>query len=97
MNNIPRATRLEPFDLSARQLQVLELAAQGLNREQMAQNLGIANSTVPQHLKAIYRKLGVPNRTAAVALALTAGIVNNPPPNTPCCPRCGFRMSSDCH
>jgi DNA-binding NarL/FixJ family response regulator len=54
--------------LTARERQVLEYAARGKENEAIALELGIARATVAKHLEHVYRKLGVPNRTAAAAL-----------------------------
>jgi DNA-binding NarL/FixJ family response regulator len=54
--------------LSPRELQVLEMASHGLRNAEIAQSLSVSVHAVKFHLAAIYRKLGVSNRTeAAVA------------------------------
>jgi LuxR family maltose regulon positive regulatory protein len=58
---------LEP--LSNRELDVLRLVAAGLTNRAIAQELSIAVSTVKTHMKNIHAKLGVLNRTQAVARA----------------------------
>ena len=56
--------------LSARQIEVLELLAQGLPNEVIAERLYISRNTVKFHVAAIYQRLGVRNRVqAAHALA----------------------------
>jgi LuxR family maltose regulon positive regulatory protein len=55
--------------LSNRELEVLRLVAAGLSNQQIAQKLFIAVSTVKSHLNSVYGKLGVKNRTQAVARA----------------------------
>jgi DNA-binding NarL/FixJ family response regulator len=52
--------------LSARELSVLELIAQGATNEEIAGELLLSPHTVKQHTRAIYRKLAVRNRSAAV-------------------------------
>jgi DNA-binding NarL/FixJ family response regulator len=54
--------------LSNRERQVLEQVASGKANEAVALELEIAPGTVAKHLEHAYRKLGVPNRTAAAAL-----------------------------
>ena len=54
--------------LTARERQVLEQVVLGKGNEAIALELGIAPATVAKHLEHAYRKLGVPNRTAATAL-----------------------------
>jgi DNA-binding CsgD family transcriptional regulator len=67
------ALRLSP--LTAREVQVLDLAARGLPVGAIAQQLTISRGTVKSHLEHIYAKLGVANRTAAVAQALRTGLI----------------------
>jgi DNA-binding NarL/FixJ family response regulator len=58
----------QPEDpLSPRELEVLALMAEGATNAEIAQRLFIAKSTVQSHVKSILRKLGVRNRTEAVA------------------------------
>jgi DNA-binding CsgD family transcriptional regulator len=58
--------------LTSRELEVLEMAAQGLTNDAMAQRLSLSVHGVKFHLSSIYRKLGVSNRTEAVAQLLTS-------------------------
>lgn len=60
--------------LTAREREVLSLAALGLAAKQIAKQLGISAKTVERHKTKIFAKLGVPNQTAAVSLALTEGL-----------------------
>lgn len=63
--------------LSARESQVLGETARGLTNEQVAARLQVSVHAVKFHLAAIYRKLGVTNRTEAASVylrALAAGI-----------------------
>lgn len=60
--------------LTAREREVLSLAALGLAAKQIAKQLGISTKTVERHKTKIYAKLGVPNQTAAVRLALSNGL-----------------------
>jgi DNA-binding CsgD family transcriptional regulator len=64
--------------LTPRQQEVLVLAAQGLNRPQIAEQLGLRLYTVGTHLKMIHRKLGLHNRAAVVAFALRMGLAGSP-------------------
>ena len=61
--------------LSLREVEVLTLAARGLSVRGIAETLTISPATVKTHLEHIYRKLGVRDRTAAVANALRAGFI----------------------
>ena len=51
---------------SARQTEILQLIAQGRSNKEIARQLGLTEGTVKQHLYALYRKLGVRNRTQAL-------------------------------
>ena len=68
-----------PFDLTRRELQVLRLMGRGLADKQIAQELVISVKTVSHHAGAIYRKLGVTNRLAAVAVARREGLIPDEP------------------
>jgi DNA-binding NarL/FixJ family response regulator len=55
--------------LSARELEVLRLVAEGLTDARVAERLHLSPRTVGRHLESVYRKLGVSSRTAAVRRA----------------------------
>jgi DNA-binding NarL/FixJ family response regulator len=59
--------------LTDRELEVLELAAQGLTNHEIAQRLYISVRTVEAHLTHVYNKLGVASRTEAVVHAMRRG------------------------
>jgi len=61
--------------LSARELDVLGLAAEGAANREIARALHISEATVKTHLLRVYAKLGVNDRTAAVTAALAKGIL----------------------
>ena len=61
--------------LSLREWQVLELVAEGLRNKEIAVALGISADTVGMHVKNLYTKLDVHDRTAAVAKAIRRGII----------------------
>lgn len=61
--------------LSAREVEVLRLAAEGLTDGQIAARLSISRRTVGQHLSSIYTRLDVPSRAAAVRVALARGVI----------------------
>lgn len=64
-----------PTELTGREREVVELLAQGLANRQIAKRLFLSEATVKTHLVHAYEKLGVDNRTAAVAAARAAGIL----------------------
>ncbi len=53
----------EARPLSARQQEILRLLSLGRSNKQIAEQLGLATGTVKQHMYALFRKLGVSNRT----------------------------------
>jgi DNA-binding NarL/FixJ family response regulator len=61
--------------LSVREWQVLELVAEGMRNKEIAAALGISGDTVGMHVKNLYTKLDVHDRTAAVANAIRRGII----------------------
>ncbi|HEY4427061.1 MAG TPA: LuxR C-terminal-related transcriptional regulator [Solirubrobacteraceae bacterium] len=65
--------RLSP--LTARELEVITLAADGLTGRMIAELLEISPATVKTHFEHIFRKLGVGDRTSAVAYALRGGLI----------------------
>jgi DNA-binding NarL/FixJ family response regulator len=52
-------------DLTAREREILELVVEGLSNAQIAGRLYLSESTIKQHLGAVYKELGVSNRTQA--------------------------------
>lgn len=58
--------------LSAREAEVLEMAARGLTNTQVAEQLCVTVHAVKFHLASIFRKLEVANRTEAAVLYLEA-------------------------
>jgi two-component system NarL family response regulator len=69
------AERLPCDELTTREQQVLALVVEGASNGQIAGQLGIAGSTVKNHISSIFEKLGVTQRTEAVAVAIKRGIV----------------------
>jgi DNA-binding NarL/FixJ family response regulator len=61
--------------LTPREVQVLELLAEGLPNKTIAQRLGISDQTVKFHVSAISGKLGAANRTDAVRRAVRRGLI----------------------
>ena len=72
------AAREGQSGLSAREIQILELIAKGLRNKEIAGELGIGQETVQTHIKRLFVKLQVSDRTAAVTVALRRGIVHMP-------------------
>lgn len=74
------AARLAQFtprsDLTEREIEVLGLVARGLSNKEVANTIGRTDETVKIHLKNIFAKLGVADRTEAVTQALTRGLIH---------------------
>jgi DNA-binding NarL/FixJ family response regulator len=64
---------MEP--LTARELQVLQLVAQGLPNKGIARRLGISENTAKFHVASLCGKLGASSRTEAVTLAARRGLI----------------------
>lgn len=61
--------------LTARELEVLALAAQGSTNRDLARELHVSEATVKTHLHHAFTKLGVDNRQAAIAAAVRRGLI----------------------
>lgn len=61
--------------LSARERDVLSLLSQGRTNREIARELGLSVETVKTHCERLYRRLGVSDRTDAVAKGLRGGII----------------------
>lgn len=62
--------------LTLREIEVVELLAQGKSNKAIGQILGIAEETVKTHLKRLYEKLGAADRAQAVAIALRQQLID---------------------
>jgi LuxR family maltose regulon positive regulatory protein len=72
-SQVPESELIEP--LSEREIEVLQLIAEGLTNPDIAARLYLSLNTVKVHTRNIYGKLGVNNRTQAVARARSLGIL----------------------
>ena len=68
----------KPVDLTPRELETLQLLAEGLSNKEIAGALAVSPRTVNFHLDNIYSKLGVSSRTEAAIYALRRGWVRKP-------------------
>jgi DNA-binding NarL/FixJ family response regulator len=64
-----------PEPLTAREIEVLELLAEGLSNKAIAAALGVSDQTIKFHVGSISGKLGAANRTDAVRLAVRRGLI----------------------
>ena len=67
-------TQKNPANLTAREIEVLGLVAQGLRNAQIAERLVLSEKTIDHHVSAILRKLDVRTRGEASAQAVTLGL-----------------------
>jgi DNA-binding NarL/FixJ family response regulator len=64
-----------PAGLTAREVEVLRLLAQGLSNKDIAARLVITPKTAGNHIEHIYSKIGATNRTAASLFAMQHGLL----------------------
>ena len=80
VNNVPRgptrATRDNPFGLTARQLEVLRHLSDGMTNAEIADRLFVSSRTVDHHVSAILGKLGAGSRSDAASMARDAGLLD---------------------
>ncbi len=70
-----RASPAPAEDLTPRELEVLQLLADGLSNKQMARRLGVSEHTVKFHVNAILSKMDAHTRTEAVTRAARLGLI----------------------
>jgi DNA-binding NarL/FixJ family response regulator len=65
----------EPEELTAREMEVLQLLVEGLPNKEIARRLGISEHTVKFHVTTVLGKLGARTRTEAVTRAIRQGVI----------------------
>lgn len=65
---------IQKFGLTEQELKILHLLAEGLNNEEMSHLISLSRETIKGHVKALFRKLQVKNRTEAAVLAVREGL-----------------------
>jgi DNA-binding NarL/FixJ family response regulator len=70
----PNGSRRNEYSLTQREHDILALLAEGKSNREIAQRLYLSEKTVKAHLAAIFRKLGVTNRTQAAMMAVQMGV-----------------------
>jgi len=74
--------------LTPRQLQILEMLAEGASDAEVARALGIAERTLRWHLANVHERLGTRSRVQMMAVALRLRLLPCPCPHTNECPLC---------
>ena len=73
---IPATSRVTSHEeLTARELEVLAMLAEGLPNREIAERLGVSEHTIKFHISSILDKLGAATRTEAVTLGLRMGLI----------------------
>ena len=68
-----------PYGLTPRELEALQQLAHGKTNQEISRDLFISELTVANHLRHVYAKIGVSNRTDAVVFAVRQGLAELPP------------------
>ena len=71
------ATRANPGELTARELDVLRLIAGSLRNAEVAERLVLSHRTVDHHVSAVLRKLNAKTRGEAAAAAARLGLLED--------------------
>jgi DNA-binding NarL/FixJ family response regulator len=71
----PGAAPIHSDGLTAREVEILVGVSKGLSSRELAAKLFVSESTVKSHLRTIYRKIGVRDRSQAVAYAIRKGFI----------------------
>ena len=74
-NFTPNEAEIENLSISKRELEVLQLMAEGLSNKEIAEKLFVSLNTVKTHLSKVFEKLDVKRRTQAVEKAKKSGII----------------------
>ena len=72
-----RAPGASSVEITARERQVLDAVSRGLTNKEIAQELGVAVSTIKNHVHSILRKLGAGSRRKAVQIAYEHGLTED--------------------
>jgi DNA-binding CsgD family transcriptional regulator len=67
--------RIESLGITPRELEVLQLIAEGLSNKEMAERLFVSENTVKTHASRVFDKLGASRRTQAVQFAKSQGLI----------------------
>ena len=71
----PKPLFLRDYNLSNREQEILQLLSEGKTKKEVATAENISEHTVDTHIRRVYKKLGVRNRSAAIIKAVREGLV----------------------
>ena len=72
---VPDERKREDLSITRRELEILELIAQGMSNREIAGQLFVSENTVKTHSSRLFDKLGAKRRTQAVQIGKTAGLI----------------------
>ena len=72
---VPNESKREDLGITPREVEILELIAQGLSNREIAQKLFVSENTVKTHSSRVFDKLGAKRRTQAVQLGKEFGLI----------------------
>jgi two-component system, NarL family, response regulator LiaR len=72
---VPDTSRIAALGITPRELEVLQLIAEGLSNKEMAERLFVSENTVKTHASRVFDKLGASRRTQAVQFAKSQGLI----------------------
>ena len=72
---VPNNRKREDLNITRRELEILELVAQGLSNREIAEKLFVSENTVKTHCSRAFDKLGAKRRTQAVQLGKELGLI----------------------
>lgn len=72
---VPDERKREDLGITRRELDILQLIAQGMSNREIAEKLYVSENTVKTHSSRIFNKLGAKRRTQAVQLAKNLGLL----------------------
>ena len=67
--------KLEELGITARELEILQLIAEGLSNREIAERIFVSENTVKTHSSRVFDKLGAKRRTQAVQIAKASGLI----------------------
>jgi len=72
---LPNQRKREELGITPRELEILELIAQGMSNREIAEKLFVSENTVKTHSSRVFDKLGAKRRTQAVQLGKELGLL----------------------